>query len=146
MILQMFLASFIASAGFGIIFNVPRQTIVAGGISGMLGWVTYIWFMEALAFEQVFATVVASFLVASISQGFARLYKMPGTIFSIAGIIPLVPGGVAYNTMRYVVEDNYIQALELGIQVFLISGAIAFGLVLAGVFSQALRRKSRGVV
>ena len=34
-------------------------------------------------------------------------------IFSVAGIIPLVPGGTAYNAMRNIVEKDYALHLNL---------------------------------
>lgn len=41
------------------------------------------------------------------------MYKTPITVFSVAGIIPLVPGGLAYDTMRNVVENQYDLAVQL---------------------------------
>ncbi|WP_025718150.1 threonine/serine exporter family protein, partial [Paenibacillus sp. 1-18] len=75
-------------------------------------------------------------LIGIVSQGFARLYKMPVIIFSVAGMIPLVPGGMAYNAMRQFVQHNYPQALELAISTLMIAGAIAVGLVLSEVLNQ----------
>lgn len=141
LIVETFVVSFIASAGFGVIFNVPRKSIVAGGIAGMIGWVLYSVLAEHFGLNAVMATAISSFVVATISQFFARFYKMPVIVFSVAGIIPLVPGGLAYSTMRHLVGNDYSVAIKSASQVFLISGAIAFGLVLAGVITQLLVRK-----
>ena len=37
---------------------------------------------------------------------------------------------MAYNAMRNVVEDDYLQGLQYGLKAFLITGAIVIGLVL----------------
>jgi uncharacterized membrane protein YjjB (DUF3815 family) len=86
------------------------------------------------------ATLVAAFAIAIVSQVFAKLYKTPIIIFNVAGIIPLVPGTLAYNSMRNIVENNYALAAQFGAKALMISGAIAMGLVLSEIFNQMIRR------
>ncbi|MBO8171531.1 MAG: threonine/serine exporter family protein [Bacillaceae bacterium] len=138
MIEQLF-TSFIASAGFGIIFNVPKKSLLKCGFVGMIGWLIYLSFTER-QFDPVLGTLVASFFVALMSQVFARVEKLPMTIFSVSGIIPLVPGGLAYDTMRHFMMNDYNMALQLAAKVLMISGAIAVGLVFSEVFHQIVRR------
>ncbi|MCM3700059.1 threonine/serine exporter family protein [Paenibacillus macerans] len=137
LIVQLF-TSFIASAAFGILFNAPKRTLLQCGISGMIGWAAYV-LLEQRA-DAIFATVTATFIVGVISLLFARYYKKPVIIFSVAGIIPLVPGGLAYDAMRKFVENEYNLAVQLAAQAFLISGSIAIGLVLSEVLGQLLIR------
>lgn len=132
------ITSFIATAGFAMMFNAPRQTLVQSGMTGMLGWIIY--FVLEPYCGMVISTMVATFMVGVFSQLCARVYKMPVIIFSVAGIIPLVPGGIAYASMRKFVENNYSVAVELAAQVFLISGSITVGLVLSEVLNQINRR------
>ncbi len=47
---------------------------------------------------------------------------------------------MAYNAMRNVVEDDYLQGLQYGLKAFLITGAIVMGLVFAEVFMQLIFR------
>ncbi len=136
--LAQLITSFIASAGFGIIFNAPRASLLQCGVSGMLGWMVYMLLYESLT--PVSASLIATVIVGGISQVFARIYKTPVIIFSVAGIIPLVPGGLAYNAMRKFVENDYSVAMELAAQAAMISGAIALGLVLSEVLNQMIRR------
>lgn len=131
--------SFIASVGFGIIFNVPKKALVQCGITGMFGWILYFLLMNA-EIDSVIATFFGAFLVAVIGQIFAKIYKTPVIIFTISGIIPLVPGGLAYDAMRHVVENNYNASLELGAKAFMLSGAIAIGLVFSEVINQLIRK------
>lgn len=137
--LAQFITSFIASAAFGIIFNAPKNSLVKCGFVGMIGWALYYYLVE-IQVDYVFATVSASFLIAVISHLFAKLYKTPMIIFSVAGIIPLVPGGLAYDAMRNFVENDYSQALPLAARAFMISGAIAVGLVFSEVLNQVIRK------
>lgn len=130
------ITSFIASAAFGILFNAPRRMLLQCGLAGMMGWITYILLASPL--DVVFATVAATFIVGVISQVLARLHKKPVIIFSVSGIIPLVPGGLAYDAMRHFVESEYNLAVQLAAKALLISGSIAIGLVLSEVMNQMI--------
>lgn len=65
---------------------------------------------------------------------------MPVIIFSVGGIIPLVPGGLAYDAMRRFVENDNNLGIQYGVQALLLSGAIAAGLVLSEVLGQMVLR------
>jgi uncharacterized membrane protein YjjB (DUF3815 family) len=138
-ILQHLLLSFLAAAAFGIIFNAPKSSLVQSGFVGMLGWGIYI-LLTLNGSDAVNATLVASFVIAVASQVFAKLYRTPIIIFIVAGIIPLVPGGMAYDAMRNFVENDYNSALALAAKAFLISGSIAMGIVFSEVINQLIRK------
>lgn len=129
------LAAFVASFGFGVMYNVPTRTLFASSISGAVGWLVY--YIFAFQFELVLfiGAGAASFLIAFLGQWFARRYRMPVIVFTVPAIIPLVPGGSAYNMMRAFIEGNSEAALMFGTETFLVSGAIALGLSLnSGLF------------
>ena len=139
MIITQLITSFIASAGFGIIFNAPRNALVQCGAIGMFGWILYYLLVER-GLNVVPATIFAAMLVAILSQICAKYYKMPIIIFNVSGIIPLVPGGVAYNAMRNFVENDYYTAVQLSTEVMLIAGGIAIGLMFSEVVNQIIRK------
>lgn len=138
-ILGQLITSFIATAAFGVIFNAPKETLVKCGLVGMGGWLIY-YILEDYSRDAVLATLTATVFVGVVSQQLAKFYKTPVIIFSVAGIIPLVPGGLAYDTMRNFVENDYQFALSLGAKVTLLSGSIAFGLVFSEVINQVIRK------
>ncbi|MBV6715705.1 threonine/serine exporter family protein [Paenibacillus chitinolyticus] len=131
--------SYIASAAFGIIFNVPRNTLIQCGFVGMMGWLVYVVLVRSDT-NAIVATLAAAFFVTVISRVFARLYKTPIIVFSVAGIIPLVPGGMAYDAMRSFVENDYNLAVQLAAKAFMISGSIAAGLIFSEVMNQLFKR------
>lgn len=135
------LTSYIASAAFGIIFNAPRRMLLHGGFVGMIGWIIYI--VLEYAADAVPATLAATIAVGVISQLFSRMFRAPVIIFSVAGIIPLVPGGLAYNAMRSFVQNDYSAAMEMAAKALMLSGAIAVGLVLSEVLNQMIQSLSR---
>ncbi len=130
--------SFIASFAFGIIFNVPRNRLLQCGFVGMVSWMIYFG-LATYGMNIVLATGVASFLIAIVSQLFSKYYRTPVIIFSVCGMIPLVPGGLAYNAVRHFVENNYNEAVGLTLTTFMLSGAIAIGLILSEVINQIIR-------
>jgi uncharacterized membrane protein YjjB (DUF3815 family) len=138
-ILGQLITSFIATAAFGVIFNAPKETLIKCGLVGMGGWIIY-YITEDYKGDAVLATLAATLFVGIVSQELAKFYKTPVIIFSVSGIIPLVPGGLAYDTMRNFVENDYFSAINLGAKVTLLSGSIAFGLVFSEVINQVVKK------
>lgn len=139
--IEQLVTSFIASAAFSILFNAPKKSLIQCGLVGMISWLVY-YTLILNHVDSVFSTLAATSIVGIVSQLFAKLYKMPVIIFSVSGIIPLVPGGLAYDAMRRFVENDYNTAVQLAAQAFLISGSVAVGLVLSEVLNQMVRRKN----
>ena len=131
--------SFLATSCFAVIFNAPVKVIPWCGIVGSLGWTIYHLLAQSGVYE-VHATFIGAFVVSIVAHIYARRLRMPMIVFSVAGIIPLVPGSIAYNAMRNIVEVDYLAGLEYGMRAFLISGAIAMGLVFAEVIMQLVYR------
>ncbi|WP_442597941.1 threonine/serine exporter family protein [Neobacillus sp. D3-1R] len=136
---EQLLTSFVATGAFGILFNIPKKSLIKCGFVGMVGWMIY-YFMTYDHIDVVFATFLAAFSIGVMSQIFAKIYLTPSIIFSVSGIIPLVPGGMAYDAMRNFVENDYNLAINLAAKAFMISGAIAFGLVFSEVINQMIRK------
>lgn len=138
-ILTQLITSFIATAAFGILFNAPKKTLVKCGLVGAGGWLIY-YIMNDYSGDSVAATLSATLFVGIVSHILAKYFKAPVIIYSVAGIIPLVPGGLAYDAMRNFVENDYNMAIALAAKVTLLSGSIAFGLVFAEVINQVYRK------
>jgi uncharacterized membrane protein YjjB (DUF3815 family) len=138
-ILAQLITSFIATSAFGIIFNAPKYSLIKCGLIGMGGWAIY-YILNDVFGDAVLATLTAALFIGVISHVLAKIYKTPVIIFSVAGMIPLVPGGLAYDAMRNFVENDYYPALQLAAKAFMISGAIAFGLVFSEVIHQVIRK------
>ncbi|MFJ8263216.1 threonine/serine exporter family protein [Rummeliibacillus sp. NPDC094406] len=134
--------SFIGTAGFGVIFNAPKRLLFHCGLVGMTGWLIYYAFIQK-GVDAVFATFAGAFIISIVAHVLARQFKTPMIVFSVAGIIPLVPGGLAYNAMRTIVENDYVKSIQYGARVFIIAGAIVMGLVFAEVFMQLIFNEIR---
>jgi uncharacterized membrane protein YjjB (DUF3815 family) len=138
--LEQLITSFIASAAFSLLFSTPKNRLLHCGFIGMVGWGFYYYLVESEGMDTVVASLIAAFIIAMISGFFARWFKTPIILFNVAGIMPLVPGGLAYDSMRYFISNEYDLALQLFAKALLISGAIAVGLMFSEVLNQLLKK------
>lgn len=127
-----FTISFISTVLFSIIFNTPKKLLVACGFVGAVAWTIY-QFTVGMDLGKVGASFLGSLILGLMSHTMSRRYKRPVIIFIVPGIIPLVPGGAAYEATRYLVSNNYTYAVNTFLEVTLISGAIAFGILVSEI-------------
>ena len=127
-----FTISFISTVLFSIIFNAPKKLLVACGFVGAVAWTIY-QFTVGMDLGKVGASFLGSLILGLMSHTMSRRYKRPVIIFIVPGIIPLVPGGAAYEATRYLVSNNYTYAVNTFLEVTLISGAIAFGILVSEI-------------
>ncbi|MDN6195247.1 MAG: threonine/serine exporter family protein [Atopostipes suicloacalis] len=131
-------SSFITAFGFTILYNIPRKAIIPASITGAVGWTSYFFLTNYFSVFDFIATIIASFFIAFASQIFARKLKTPVIIFTLPGLIPLVPGGTAYNMMRAFFEGNSDLGFQFATSTFLTAGALALGLSINGAFFQLI--------
>jgi len=131
--------SFIATLGIAATFGGPRRSLVHIGLVGVAGWMTY-YLLTLAEVDAVPASFAGAFAIAILAHGLARWYKQPSTVFSVAGIIPLVPGGLAYEAMRAIVLNDYLESLQYAARAGILAGAIVMGLVFAEMFIQLAAR------
>lgn len=138
------LMGFIATVCFAIVYNVPKRALLPAGLvgTGALGIL-----MGATYFHMssVAGAFFAALFVSVFSEILARIQKLPGTVFTVSGVLTLVPGMSSLNAMRSFVVGDYMQGISYATETFLIAGAVAAGLVLAGALVRMDRRKQRAV-
>ncbi|WP_058486141.1 threonine/serine exporter family protein [Defluviitalea phaphyphila] len=132
MILQIIGALF-ASFFFGILFNVSKKELLYCGFIGGFGWFIYLNFLT-LTNSIVFSSFLGTLGVSILSRIFAKIRKVPVTIFLISGIIPLVPGAGMYRTMYAMLEKNFEDSSFYGIQTLQIAGVIAIAIIFTSSF------------
>ena len=123
-----FICSFFATVGFSVFFNSPKSTLISSGFVGGVGWTVFCFFNQTTQ-NNIFSNFIAALLVSYMSELLARKFKQPAIIFVIPGIIPLVPGLGMYNTMLYLVQKDYNNAISKGADVLFVGGAISLGVL-----------------
>lgn len=132
------LFSYLSTITFGIVTNVPRRVLNACGITGAVGWMIF-WFSKNLETGEIFANFLGSVGIGIVSIYFSRKRKMPMTIFNIPSLVPLVPGGAAYQAVRNIVLGDYIAGSQEALKVIMTAGAIAAGFMVTGIFERILK-------
>lgn len=125
-----FISGLIVSIGFGIIYDIPKNNLFYSGLAGAIGWMISFTMIQVFDIHLFISTTTASFFVALVGQMFSRAFRTPVTLFIMPGLIPLVPGGVAFNMMRSFVEGNNASGAQFAIDTFLVAGALALGIAL----------------
>ncbi|MDC0764662.1 MULTISPECIES: threonine/serine exporter family protein [Brevibacillus] len=128
MLLQGLALSFASSVAWCVLFNVPVRTIVAGGFAGVVGFLVYS-ILPIYGAEVLLSTFVSAAAVSLLSQLLSIILRVPSTNFSVAGIIPLVPGSLAYKAMLAFVNNDYVGGITLATKTLMVAGAIASGLI-----------------
>ena len=146
------LYAFLACAGFCIVFEVRDIKIILSACftSGM-SWLIFLLFkfIGTGTWGETIRFLLATIIVASLSEIFVRILKAPATIFLIIGILPLVPGGGIYYTMEALINGDMDLFVYQGLKTAACAGAIAIGCSLvsscARIISAAYRSKEKNI-
>ena len=135
--------AFVATLGFAVFFNVPRRTLLACGLTGLLGYLA-----QTLALGQGVpppgAAFVGAALVGLLSEIFAYRFRLPATVFIVSGFIPLLPGITATRAMIDMMSGDYARGGLNAMSAALTAGAIAAGIGGLGAAARALRLRQEG--
>ncbi|WP_296026082.1 threonine/serine exporter family protein [uncultured Aggregatibacter sp.] len=136
---DMFFAA-IPAVGFALVFNVPPKALKYCALLGALGHVTRTILMQSDV-PIVFATLVGAALIGFIGVHLSHRYLAHPKVFTVAAIIPMIPGVQAYKAMIAIVQIHHYgfsnalfeQMIASFINTTFILGALVFGLALPGL-------------
>lgn len=143
---DMFFAA-IPAVGFALVFNVPQSALKYCAVLGALGHGSrYLMMQYGVPIE--WATFIASTIVGMIGVHWSHKFLAHPKVFTVAALIPMVPGVFAFKAMIALVEINHVgfspELLALLMEnflkaIFIIAG-LAVGLAMPGLLFY--RRKS----
>lgn len=133
------LFSYLSTITFGILTNVPRKALNACGITGAIGWMIF-WLTKNLEVGEMFANFLGAIGIGLVSIYFSRRKKMPMTIFNIPSLVPLVPGGAAYQAVRTIVLGDFTSGAHAILTVIMTAGAIAAGFMVTSIVERLLKK------
>ena len=137
MILDLILAGIIV-LGFGILFQAPIKSLPFLALTGIISFSIFTF----LPINHLFAIFTASLSVGICSEVFARVMKLPATVFIISGIIPLVPGIPAYNAIFHLLNEDYVAGVSASVETLLSGGAIALAIAITTTLARSYKRKT----
>ena len=142
--LQFILALF-ATLGFCVIIRVPLRCLPGCAVVGGIGWIVYEVTFYYLS-SPVMGCFIGACVVGLLSTICSKLYKDASTIFTIPGILCLVPGSNIYNTMAAMLKHDLQGTFSTGLETLLMAGAIALGLLVIGATLGVIKRLIRTTV
>ncbi|MFD0966771.1 threonine/serine exporter family protein [Seminibacterium arietis] len=140
MLLDDMFFSAIPAVGFALVFNVPKRVLKYCAILGMLGHglrTLLVYFDMPL----IFATFIGAGLIGFIGVHLSHRYLAHPKVFTVAAVIPMIPGVYAYKAMIAIVQINHYgpseqlfsQMIDYFIKTGFILSALVFGLALPGL-------------
>lgn len=131
----------LAAAGFAMLFSVPRRALAMCALCGAAGVAIRLTLMQATggSVHIAMATLCAALVVAVMAEVLSRRTGMPPSVFSVAGVIPMIPGGYMFRAVVYwlsMASDNasefdlvlFGESMHLAAMALLILSAIALGI------------------
>jgi uncharacterized membrane protein YjjB (DUF3815 family) len=134
-IIQGALGGFLASLGFGVLFNIHGRSLFFAGIDGAIGGVVYNM-MIVMGAGEIFANFAGAIAFSFAAEIMARLLKTTVTTFTAPALIPLVPGGTVYKMMVQLIQGHLDTGLQLGLQTLEVGGVLALGIMLVSTLSR----------
>jgi uncharacterized membrane protein YjjB (DUF3815 family) len=126
---------FCVTFGFAVLFNVPREVLLQSAAIGAGGHLLKFG-LQALGVSIEVATFCGAFAVGVTGYLVARRLHMPRLVFTVTGIISMVPGIPAFEAIIYFSGGDMLNGLQRVVRASLITGAIAAGLSTARLLTE----------
>jgi len=132
--------AWIPAVGFAMVFNVPRKMLIFCAVGGAVTHSSRFLLMH-FGMPIEWATFVVSTNMGFIGLYWSRKHLIPRPVFTVASVIPMIPGSYAFMAMVGLVEINtsgYSLALmqvvmENGLRTLFILTALSFGLAIPSI-------------
>lgn len=123
------ISTFIACAGFAIIFNIHGLGICICAFGGMLTWIVYC--LAGYFGLDIYASYFLAAVFAAIySEVMARIRKYPAISYLVVAIFPLIPGAGIYYATSYLMQGDRPAFVQKALQTIGIAGVIAVGILM----------------
>ena len=137
---ELVVLSFIASAGFGVVFNIQWKDLVFAAIGGTIVRIVYISLQAALPDYRFIFTIVAAFCAALYSEILALVKKEPSVLYRYPSIVPLIPGDLFFYVAAGIVWGNTELITTHGPTLGLVLIGISLGFVLCATIVHYIRK------
>jgi uncharacterized membrane protein YjjB (DUF3815 family) len=132
----------LATLGFAVLFNVPPRLLAACGAVGIGGHLVRYSLLQGGA-SPALAAYLGALFVGLFGYAISTRYKLPRLVFTVTGIITMIPGIPAYEVLLYFYKGDLNGGLAAGVHAALITGAVAAGLSTARLLTDSDLRHVR---
>lgn len=131
----------IPAIGFAMVFNVPKNTLIYCGFGGAIAYTSREFLMD-MNISLELSTFLASTIVGYVALRWSRKYIVPRPVYTIASIIPLLPGTFAFSAIIDLISMNAHGVtpelislfIENSLKTIIVLGGIGFGLALPSLY------------
>lgn len=116
---------------FGIIFKAPPKALIWSSLTGAAGVACFHLLVGTRGAAA--APYLAAVMVGTVSLALGRLSRLPSQVYSVPGIVAMLPGMLALNSFRYFATGDQETGLEFTFQVAVTAVSIVFGLMTARI-------------
>ena len=132
--------AWVPAVGFAMVFNVPRKMLILCAAGGALTH-SFRFLLLHFGIPIEWATFIASANMGFLGLYWSRKHLIPRPVFTVASVIPMIPGSYAFTAMIGLVEINTSgYSLELmqivmenGLRTLFILTALSFGLAIPSI-------------
>ncbi len=96
----------IPAVGFALVFNVPQKALLYCALGGSIGHGSR-YLMMHFGIPVEWATFFAAMIVSMVGIHWSHRFLAHPKVFTVAALIPMVPGVFAFKAMIAVVELNH---------------------------------------
>jgi len=137
-----FISSYLAGAGFGLLLSAPKKAVIWGGLLGAVGYAAY-WLCMQTGMGETAAMFLGALAAAIGTQMAARRFKMIATVFVTIAILPMVPGLGLYRAMSALAQGQLATGGAIAAHTMGLILMIALGIALGSALAEIRSRKGR---
>jgi uncharacterized membrane protein YjjB (DUF3815 family) len=131
----------VPAVSFALLFNVPPRTLVYVAMGGAFARGLRTLLTEGGHVPLEWATLLAASLLSLTGVWLAHRLRAHPKVFTVAAVIPMIPGVPAYTTLLAIAQINrsgftpqlWQTAMTNGLKALFLVGALAVGLAIPGL-------------
>ncbi len=127
------IAGAMSAFAFAVLIRVPRRDLLFAALAGFLSGFVY---GAAGALGAITQVLLAAVAAGVLSEILARVRRAPATVYLMPGLIPLVPGLLAYHAMYALLRGDYVSGAALSVETIYWAAAIGVGIALVLTISR----------
>lgn len=120
--------SFVACAGFVIVFNIHGRGKMLCALGGAITWGAYC-LMQVLGCDSLLCCFIGTCAAAAFSEAMARVRKYPAISYLVISLLPLIPGAGIYHAAQQAIQGNMTLAAGYGSDTLATAGVMAAGIL-----------------
>ena len=132
----------LASFFFGMLLSAPKKSLIPSAVIAALGYYVF-YIFSYFGLSIMLGGFLGTMLIAISGEIFARIFKMPATVFVFPAVIPLVPGIWLYETMLFLVQGDYAGFATKGTDTVFFAGVMAGAIAVTSFLFKAITNKNK---